>query len=174
MAKKIGGLLGVWDSEENVLNAARKVKAAGFQKFDSITPFPIHGMDDAIGLPRSKVPIVSFIAGLTGGSIGIGFQWWVFNVDWPLNIGGKPHFPLPAFVPVIFELTVLISALTTVAVMFAWNGLPKLNINPLHPRLTDDKFGIFIPENDKGYDVGKIDKLFSELGAEEIVKVAEY
>ncbi len=174
MAKKIGGLLGIFDNEHDCLKAAKKIKSAGFQKFDSITPFPIHGMDDALGLPRSKVPIVSFLAGLTGCTIGVGFQWWVFNVDWPLNIGGKPNFPLPAFVPVIFELTVLISALTTVGIMLAWNGLPKFNVNTLHPRLTDDKFGIFIPENDKGYDVGKIDKLFNELGAEEIVKVAEY
>ncbi len=172
--KPVGGLLGVWSDEHKLLDAAKKLRAAGFEKFDSITPFPIHGMDDAIGLPRSKIPIVTFVSGLIGTIVGVGFQSWVFMKDWPLNIGGKPQFSLPAFVPIIFEVTVLFGALTTVAVMFMWNGLPKMNVNVLHPGLTDDKFGLFIPENDKGYDVAKIDKLFQQLGAEEIVKVAEF
>jgi hypothetical protein len=174
MAKQVGGLLGVWDNEHKVLEAARKVKSEGFHKFDTISPFPIHGMDEAMGLRPSKIPIVSFFAGLVGGTIGWGFQAWVFAVDWPLNIGGKPHLPLPAEVPITFELTVLISALTTVAVMLIWNGLPRLNPPMLHPRLHDDKFGLFIPENDQGYNVAKIDKLFQDLGAEEIVKVMEF
>lgn len=170
---KVGGLIGIWKDEHKLLNAAKKVKSAGFEKFDTITPFPVHGMDDAMGLPRSKLPIVSFFAGLVGTITGLGFQSWVFMSDWPLNIGGKPYFSLPAFVPIIFELTVLFSALTTVGVMLMWNGLPRFNIPNIPAGLTDDKFGLFIPENDRGYDVAKIDKLFQELGAEEIVKVAE-
>jgi len=174
MAKKVGGLLGVWSDEHQLIEAAKKVKAAGFNKFDTISPFPIHGMDDVMDLPRSKVPIVAFVASLVGTITAVGFQSWVFIVDWPLNIGGKPHFSLPAFVPIIFELTVLFGALTTVAVMLFWNNLPRFNVPVLHPGLTDDKFGLFIPENDQGYDVAKIDKLFQGLGAEEIVKVAEF
>src|SRR4051812_41863429 len=160
MAKRIGGLLGVWGNEHKLLDAAKKIRAAGFEKFDTVTPFPIHGMDDAIGLPRSKISIVTFVAGLIGLATAIGFQSWVFIIDWPLNIGGKPQFSLPAFVPIMFELTVLFGALSTVAVMLIWNGLPRWNPPVLHPRLTDDKFGLFIPENDRGYDVAKIDQLF--------------
>jgi len=174
MAKPVGGLLGVWSSEDKLLEVAKKVKAEGFQKFDTITPFPVHGMDEAIGLKRSKIPIVTFFACIMGTLTGFGFQTYVFVYDWPMNIGGKPHFSLPAFVPIIFELTVLFGALITVGTMFAWNGLPNFTRVSPHARLSDDKFGLFIPENDHGYDVTKIDQLFQSLGAEEVVRVAEF
>ncbi|MGE3975079.1 MAG: DUF3341 domain-containing protein [Bdellovibrionales bacterium] len=174
MAKKVGGLLGIWSNEHDVLEAAHKVREAGFKKFDAITPFPIHGMDDAIGLHRSKIPIVTFLAALFGTCAGLGLQSYILVWDWPLLIGGKPHFSLPAFIPIIFETTILFGALITVGTMLAWNGLPNINAKIADPRLTDDKFALFIPEDDIGYEVGKIDKLFQQLGAEEVKKVEEF
>lgn len=174
MAKPVSGLAGIWKNEHELLKAAQAIRAAGFEKFDAITPFPIHGMDDAIGLKRSKLPIVSFIAGLIGFLTALGFQSYVFVWDWPLNIGGKPHFPLPAFVPVLFELTVLFSALVTAGTLIAWCGLPRFNPPVIDMRLTDDKFAIFIPEDDRNFDVQKIDSLFQKLGADEIRKVREF
>jgi hypothetical protein len=174
MGKKVGGLLGIWSDEHEVLKAAHKLREAGYRKFDAITPFPIHGMDDAIGLKPSKIPIVTFVAALSGMAFGFGLQTYILVYDWPLNIGGKPHFSLPAFIPIIFETTVLFGALVTVGTMLMWNGLPNIFAKVPDERLTDDKFALFIPENDSGYEVAKIDKLFQSLGAEEIKKVEEF
>lgn len=173
-SKTSGGLVGIWSDEHKVLEAARKVREAGFERFDTISPFPIHGMDDAMGLRRSKIPIISFIGGALGLAAGLGLQTYIFVYDWPLNIGGKPFFSLPAFIPIVFEVTVLFSALITAGTMFCMCGLPRLDPPIIDPSLTDDKFAIYIPENDRGYDVSKIDSLFNQLGAEEIRKVGEF
>ncbi|HEX4925635.1 MAG TPA: DUF3341 domain-containing protein, partial [Bdellovibrionales bacterium] len=164
MVNKTGGLVGIWSDEHSVLKAAEAAKNAGFTKFDAITPFPVHGMDDAMGLKRSWLPWVTFVMGAFGCAFAIWLQWYVAAYDWPLNIGGKPFFSLPAFIPVAFELTVLIGGLSTVAALFYMCGLPKVNPPIIDTRLTDDKFAIFIPENDTGYNVEKIDKLFRQLG----------
>jgi hypothetical protein len=174
MAKRTGGLVGIWSDEHAVLKAAKAARAAGFTKFDAISPFPIHGMDDAMGLKRSWLPWVTFFAGTFGCLFALWMQWYIAVYDWPLNIGGKPYFSLPAFIPVIFELTILIGGLVTVAALFVTVGLPKVNPPVIDPRLTDDRFALYVPENDTGYNVDKIDRLFREHGAEEIRKVAEY
>jgi hypothetical protein len=174
MLKTSGGLVGIWSDENQVLKAAAAVRDAGFKKFDAITPFPVHGMDDAMGLKPSFLPWITLIGGLSGCTLAIWFQWYVAAYDWPLIIGGKPFFSLPAFIPVTFELTVLIGGLSTVAGLFVVCGLPKVNPPVIDPSLTDDRFALFIPETDVGYNVEKIDKLFRQLGAEEIRKIAEY
>src|SRR5688572_5250737 len=101
---KNGGLAGIWSDEHSVLKAAEAVKKAGFTKFDAITPFPVHGMDAAMGLKPSFLPWVTFVFGSLGCFLALLFQWYVAAWDWPLNIGGKPFFSLPAFIPVTFEL----------------------------------------------------------------------
>jgi len=169
-----GGLVGIWSEEHQVISAAKAVRDAGYKKFDAITPFPVHGMDDAMGLKASWLPWVTFFAGIFGCGFAVWFQWYVAAYDWPLIIGGKPFFSLPAFVPIMFELTVLIGGLSTVGALFVVCGLPKVNPPIIDPRLTDDRFAIFIPETDVGYNVEKIDKLFRQLGAEEIKKIAEF
>src|SRR5258708_653404 len=96
------GVAGIWMDEHKLVEAARKVKAAGFKQVEAISPFPLHGIDEALGIPFSFIPWVTFIFGLTGASFGLWLTWWTFSVDWPLNIGGKPFFSLPAYIPVIF------------------------------------------------------------------------
>jgi hypothetical protein len=174
MTKYMGGLAGVWSTEKGILEAAKKVHSSGYRKFETITPYPVHGMDDAMGLKRSFIPWVTFFLGLTGCALGFAFQWWTSAVSWPLNIGGKPLFSAPAFIPVTFELTVLFGSLCSVAACFIACGLPKFQPPIIDPSFTDDKFGLFIPEDDTGYDVSKIDGLFKELGAEEVRKVGEF
>ncbi|MEQ1876003.1 MAG: DUF3341 domain-containing protein [Bdellovibrionia bacterium] len=169
-----GGLVAIFTDEKSVLKAAEAVRKAGFTKFDAITPYPVHGMDDAMGLKASWLPWVTFIGGATGCAIAVAFQWWVAAVDWPLIIGGKPYFSLPAFIPITFELTVLFGGLSTVAALFVVCGLPKINPPIIDKSLTDDRFAIFIPDTDTGYNVEKIDKLFRTLDAEEVRKVAEF
>lgn len=175
MAKKrLGGFAGIWTDEHKVVEAARRVHSMGFTKFDAISPYPIHGMEEACGIKRSPIPYVTFGAGLVGLAFALWLTWWTSAVNWPVNIGGKPFFSLPAFIPILFELTVLFAALSSVAALFYFCNLPQVDPPVIDPDLTSHKFAIFVPENETGYDEGKLDKLFKELGASETKKVAEY
>jgi hypothetical protein len=167
------GTAAIFDTEAAVLKAAEAVRKAGFQKFDAITPYPVHGMEEAMGLKRSWIPYVAFAMGVTGCFLGWLLQWWTSAVNWPLNIGGKPFHSLPAFIPIMFEVTILLAALSSVAALFYACGLPKVNPPIIHPDLTCHKFGIFIPKDDVGYDDRKVEDLLRGLGASEIKK-AEY
>ncbi len=173
MATYQNGMAAIFSTEEQVLKAAARVRESGFTKFDAITPYPVHGMEEACGIKRSWIPYVTFVAGLTGLCLGWLLTYWTSAVNWQLNIGGKPFHSLPAFIPIIFELTVLFAALSSVGALFYACGLPKINPPTIHPDLTCNKFGIFIPSNDTGYDEKKIQDLFQSLGAE-LVKKAEF
>lgn len=174
MAKYQSGLAGIWLDEHQLVDAAKKVRELGFQKFDAITPFPVHGLEDAMGIKRSFIPWVTFIAGFIGCASGLLLTWWTSAVNFPINVGGKPFFSLPAFVPIMFELTILFAALSSVGALFVICKLPKVDPPIIDPDLTCHKFAIFIPKDDVGYDEAKIEKLFKEHGAKEVKKVAEY
>lgn len=155
--------------EENVLfSAVKSVRRAGYKIHDVYTPFPIHGLDKALGLRETSLHTMGFIYGITGTSIALGGMGWIFTSDWPLNIGGKPHFPLPAFIPITFELTVLLSAVGMVYT-FCWlcQLMPGVKKHHFNLRSTDDVFTMVIEctaesneENIKG--------LLKESGAIEI------
>ncbi len=151
MAKKLVGIVGIYKDPEQLMLAARKFKDAKVKKMDAYTPFPVHGMEDAIGIPRSKVPWVTFLAGLTGLAIGFSLETWVSTVNWRLNVGGKPFFSFPAFIPVMFELTVLIAGLSTAAALFAFSGMPNFKPQVIDPDLTNDKFALFVSAEDPNY-----------------------
>jgi len=174
MAKRQSGVAGIWTDDEKILVAANKMREAGYKKFDAITPFPVHGMEEAVGIKRSSIPWVTFFAGVFGCAAGLGMQYWMSAVSWPLNVGGKPLFSIPAFIPVTFELTILFAALSSVGTMFFLNGLPKLNPPIIDPDLTCHKFALWVPEDEEGYSVEKVEAFLKELGAEEIKRVAEY
>jgi hypothetical protein len=165
--------VGIWSDDHKLLEAARKVKAQGYQKFDAISPFPIHGIEAAIGIAPSFIPWVTFIFGSLGCTFGVWFTWWVSAVDWPLNIGGKPMWSLPAFVPIIFECTILFGALSSVIAMFAANGLPKIDPLIIDPTLTSHRFALYVSPTDPKFDEQKVLSMFRELGAEE-VRMAEF
>lgn len=174
MAKRVSGMAGIWLDDHTILTAAKKVKERGFTKVDAVTPFPVHGMEEALGIKRSNIPYVTFVAGLTGCLFGLWFTWWTSAVNWPINVGGKPPFSLPAFIPILFELTILFAALSSVGALFVFAGLPKIDPPIIDKDLTSHKFALFIPSNDSGYDEAKITQLFKELGAAEVKKMAEY
>jgi len=174
MAKQVGGMVGIWDDDHECVTAAHKVREAGFKKFDAITPFPVHGMEEAVGIKRSWIPWVTFIMGLAGFCSGLALEFWTSAVDWALNIGGKPFFSGPAFVPVMFELTILFAALSSVVALFAACRLPKVDPPIIDPDLTSHKFAIFIPETDVGYDAGRVEKLLRQTGAKEVRRISEY
>lgn len=174
MAKKVSGVAGIWSDDEKILVAAAKMRDAGYKQFDAITPFPVHGMEEAVGIKRSGIPWVTFFAGLTGMSCGMYLQYWTSAVSWPINVGGKPMFSIPAFIPVTFELTILFAALASVGAMFFLNGLPKKNPPIIDPDLTSHKFALWVPDTEQGYSVDKVEAFLKELGADEVKRVAEY
>ncbi len=173
-AKKIGGIAGIFLSEDVVVNAARKVRESGFTKFDAISPYPIHAMEEACGIKRSPIPYVTFGAGVIGLLAGLSLTYYTSVVDWAINIGGKPMFSLPAFIPIVFELTVLFAALSSVGAFFYLCGMPKGDVPTIDPYLKCHKFAIFIPENEVGYNSERVELLLKDLGAVEIKKMAEY
>jgi hypothetical protein len=174
MAKRIGGIAGIFVDEHVAVKAAAAARQSGYAKFEAITPYPVHGMEEACGIKRSNIPYVTFVAGLTGLSGGLLLTWWTSAVNWQTNIGGKPFFSLPAFVPIMFELTILFAALSSVGALFYYCNMPQVDPPVIDPDLTCHKFAIFIPENDTGYDPTKIEKQLKDWGAAEVKKVAEF
>lgn len=172
MAKRVSGVVGFFKDDQALLEAAKKTYGAGYRDFDTLTPFPVHGMDDAMGLKPSNVPWFTFVAAMCGLAFGLGLQWWTHSVSWPLNVGGKPFFSLPAYIPIVFEMTVLFGALITVAGMLYICGLPKVDPPIIDLDITSHKFALFIPETDKGYD--KAQDFLKSLGATDVKKVAEF
>ncbi len=160
----------MFDDEFTCMKAAAVFRDAGYKKFDAITPFPVHGMEEAIGIKRSPIPYVTFIFALTGASLALGFQYWTSAVSWPIIVGGQPFFSIPSFMPITFELTVLLGALSSVAAMFILNKLPKVDPPVLHPDLTSHRFAIWVPETEEGFSYEKIEKILDEHGAKEIKK----
>lgn len=173
MAKYTKGIAGIWEDEALVLKAARKVREAGFKRFEAISGYPVHGMEEACGIKRSWLPYVTFAMGVFGLLAGLLLTWWTSVVSYPINVGGKPLFSLPAFIPVIFEVTILFAALSSVAALFYACGMPNMNPPVIDPDLSSHKFAIFIPHNDIGYDESKLEGMFKDLGATE-VKKTEY
>lgn len=152
-------LLAEYDTTADVMHAAEAVRDAGYARWDVHTPFPVHGMDKAMGMKDSPVGWIVLGAGLTGLTVAFLLMWWTNGVDYPYVIGGKPPFSLPSMAPVMFELTVLLSGFGAVLGMLGLNQLPKHH----HPvfyserfeRVTDDKFFISIEATDPKFDVSE-------------------
>lgn len=157
MTKPIYGLLARYQTTADIYHACEQVRDLGYQKWDACTPFPVHGLEKAMGLRPSVLPWMVLFAGLFGGTFLMGLEIWVAHVDYPLNIGGKPTLSIPAFVPPAFEFTILFAALTAVFGMFFLNGLPRHH-HPLFgsqgfARVTDDGFFIVIEREDPKFDL---------------------
>ena len=143
-APALSGVIGFFDDTHTLIDATARVRDAQYEHFDVYTPFPVHGLEHAQGLKRSPLPFVTFGAGLAGFSLAFLLQYWTSAVDWPLIVGGKPFNSWPAFVPIMFELTVLLAGLSTVAAMFIFNGLPNTKRRIFDPSLTCDRFAVVI------------------------------
>jgi mono/diheme cytochrome c family protein len=152
----VHGLLAEYDTPPQILHAAKKIREAGFTKWDTYTPFAVHGIDEAMGIKMTILPWFTLCAGLTGLGSAILLQWWTNAHDYAWIISGKPFWSIPANVPIMFELTVLLSAITTLVGMLLLNNLPE----PSHPldqvrrfaRVTDDKFFLMIQASDPKFD----------------------
>ncbi|MGN7719853.1 DUF3341 domain-containing protein [Chitinophaga sp. 22620] len=161
-------VVGSFDDEAVLFPAVKKVRAAGYKIHDVYTPFPVHGLDHALGLRETSLHTAGFIYGITGTTTALSFMSWVFTTDWPMNIGGKPHFPLPAFIPITFELTVLFAAVGMVMTfMYLCQMAPFVKKHIFHPRQTDDLFVMAIELTDKT-PATDVKAFLDSVGAKEI------
>jgi hypothetical protein len=174
---KLFGVLGEFESTGQLLEAARAVRDAGYTRWDCHSPFPVHGLDRAMGLRDTRLPWIVFFAGMTGTAVAILMQWWMNAVDYPIMISGKPMFSLPANIPVAFELTVLFAAVSAFAAMFVFNDLPKF----YHPtfksrrfrQVTTDRFFVVIEASDPRFDAERAEQLLRSLGSAHVERLEE-
>ncbi len=174
---KLHGMMLEFDNVHALVPAAEKVRDAGFKHWDVHTPFPVHGMDDAMGIRGTRLPWLILLGGVTGLGLATLMQWWMNAVDYPFYISGKPLFGLPANIPIMFELTVLFSAFATVFGMWGLNGMPKL----YHPlltserfrRATQDRFFIVIEARDPRFDPEKTRAFLDTLGGTVVENIHE-
>lgn len=140
------GVLALYADPDSLLNAAAQAREHGFADLDAYTPYPVHGLSEALGIKKSWVPYVTLVMGLTGAALALWFECWTSAVDWPLNVGGKPFVSLPAFIPVTFEGGVLIAGTMTLTALLLACGLPNWNASILDRDITNDRFALLIPD----------------------------
>jgi hypothetical protein len=163
------GVLAEYDTPGELVEAAKKVRDAGYTEFDCYSPFPVHGIDEAMGIKRTILPLVIFGGGVTGTIAGLALQWYCNAYQWKWNISGKPTWSIPANIPIAFEVTILFAVLTSFFGMWLMNRLPQV----WHPlfrsdrflRVTDDAFLIGIEAKDKRFDSEVTKQLLRDAGA---------
>ena len=177
-SNNIFGTLAEFENPLDLLKAAEKVRDAGYKNFDCHSPFPIHGMDEAMGLSRSPLGWIVGISALIGGSFAIWLQWWTGVVAYPLVIAGKPFFSYQAYLPVGFGLAVLFGAFAAFIGMLALNKLPQ----PWHPvffsdrfeKMSNDGFFISIESDDVKYDSSATLEFLKQIGASQVEILKEH
>jgi hypothetical protein len=163
-------VVGVFEEEGVVINAIRKLRETGVKIHEVYTPYPVHGLEEALGYKRSRLPIAAFLCGLTGTSLALTMQIWMLGYDWPMIIGGKNYVSIASFIPVTFELTVLLAALGMVATFMMVSDLkPYRWPRQFDVRSTDDKLVMAIDlAVNKGKSVNDFTSLLKDLGASEV------
>ena len=183
---RLHGLLAEFHDPASLMHAAEQVRDAGYRWWDCHTPFPVHGLDKAMGIQRTILPLLVFGAGLTGTTVGFVLQaftnsssisLWalVWVTGYPFLISGKPLLSLPAFIPVMFELTILLAATSCVGLMLLLNGLPWLShpllANKRFQRASDDRFFIVIQARDPRFFRSRTEEFLKGLGAKAVEAV---
>jgi hypothetical protein len=161
-------VVGSFDDENVLFPAVKRVRSAGYKIHDVYTPYPVHGLDGALGLRQTSLHTAGFIYGITGTTTALTGISWIFDADWLMNIGGKPHIPLPAMIPITFELTVLFAAVGMVYT-FCWlcQIAPGVKKHVFHPRATDDLF-VMVIECSEHTNVEEVKAFLNTVGAKEI------
>ena len=173
--RSLYGLMAEFDNPDALLKAARRTYDEGYRRMDAYSPFPIHGLAEAVGYRHRILPWLVLAGGILGGVAGFSLQYWVSVIDLPVNIGGKPLNSWPSFIPVTFECTVLGAALTAVLGMLALNGLPK----PYHPvfnaerfRLaSSNRFFLCIESADRKFEQSAVTAYLKSLGPYGVIEV---
>lgn len=183
------GVFGLFSTPEQISHAAAETHKKGYTNFDCLSPFPVHGLEHAMGLGRSRMPYIAFWMAMIGFSLAMFIQTNVHEMiipvtfthaidampnlnSYPINYGGKPTFSWPAMIPVTFELSVLFAgAIGTITGLLLLSKMPKPSRKILHPSITDDKFCLWIPTDSANYNEDGVKSFMKELGAEEITVV---
>ncbi len=171
MEKKLFSITALYAKPNDIIRAAQAVRDAGYKKFDVHTPYPIHGLDGAMGLKETKLGFVTLFAGILGAAGMIGFASWVAVVDFPQVIGGKPYWSWPAFVPVTYEIAVLLAVLLTVGAMIAFffkfpNISHPLHDTPYMKHVSSDRFGVSIEAADEKFNEKNVRDLLASTGGQ--------
>lgn len=174
---RIWGLLAEFERPDELISAATRAREAGYKRMDAYTPFPIHGLSDAMGFRPTKLPLVVLAGGIIGLATALGMMWFSATVHYPINVGGRPHASWPMFIPITFELTVLFAAGSAVFGMLGMNGLPQ----PYHPVFnaprfafaSRDRFFLCIESRDPKFDEAAVRTFLNGLGAREVTAVEE-
>jgi len=169
------GVLGEFSDADQLLDAAHKVREAGYVRTDAYAPMPIHGLAEALGPKRTKLPYLVLLGGILGGLAGYGLCYYCSVIAYPMNIGGRPVHSWPAFIPVTFETTILGAAIAAVLGMLALNGLPM----PYHPlfnvadfnQASQNRFFLCIESVDKKFDEAAASEFLRSIGATQVTSV---
>ena len=161
-------VVGCFDDEAVLFPAVKKVRGAGYKIHDVYTPMPIHGLDKALGLRETSLHTAGFIYGITGTTTALSGIGYVFTYDWPINFGGKPHFSLPAWIPITFELTVLFASVGMVLTFcYLCQIAPFVKKHHFHPRATDDLF-VMVIECTAKTNEAEVQAYLKSIGAVEV------
>ncbi|HEX2534082.1 MAG TPA: DUF3341 domain-containing protein [Chitinophagaceae bacterium] len=161
-------VVGCFDDEAVLFPAVKQVRKSGYKIHDVYTPFPIHGLDAAMGLRDTSLHTAGFIYGITGTTVAFSFITWALTTDWPMNFGGKPFFSLPAWIPIMFELTVLFAAVGMVLTFcYLCQLAPFVRKDHFHLRATDDLFVMAIECNERTNEA-EVTAFLQGLGAQEV------
>lgn len=169
------GLMAEFTHAVELVEATRRTREAGYSRIDAFTPYPIHDLPDALGFRRNRVPLIVLVGGIVGALTGYLMQYYASAVAYPVNVGGRPLHSWPAFIPVTFEMTVLIAALSAVLGMLALNGLPQ----PHHPVFnvpkfalaSHDRFFLVIEARDPQFDHARTREFLESLRPQEVFEV---
>jgi len=163
---------GVYEDEDVLLDAITQVKSSGIKIHEVYSPYPVHGIDDYLGYKRSKLPIAAFLFGVLGTTLALTMQYYMMAFDWPMIIGGKDYGAFPDFIPVMFELTVLLASFGMVGVfMVSTNLKPWAQPRIFDLRITDDKHVMAIDiANNSAIELAKIEEILKSSGASEVNK----
>jgi hypothetical protein len=171
------GLMAEFDNPTELMKAARATYAAGYRNMDAYTPYPIEELAEVIGFRKTGVPLVCLLGGILGGLSGYLLQYWINNVSYPLNIGGRPAHSWPAFIIVTFEMTILFGGLSAVIGMLGLNGLPApyhpVFNNPRFSAVSRDRFFLCIEAADPQFDPESTRQFLSAFNAVDIAEVSE-
>lgn len=173
----IWGVMGQFDTTADAYHAAEKMRDAGFKHWDLHAPFPIHGIEEAMGQKRTKLPFIVMGGAIAGVATAAGMQWWISAVDYPLIVQGKPYGAWEPFTMIMFELGVLFSAFSSLLGMLALNGLPRWH-HPLNRKerfldSTDDKFFVVVEARDPSFNPEQTSRFLKEIGASAVELVED-
>ncbi len=170
------GLVGFVETAPHIYRTCEALRDAGYKKFDAHTPFPVHGLEHAMGLKPSRLPWIVLVCGTLGALSALAMMIWMNVIDYPMNIGGKPFLTIPSYVPITFELTILFSAIGTFFGNWGLSKLPRyydpvMRHSSFH-RATDDRFFVSVEAADPNFELARTRALLENLGVKDVEEVA--